>query len=341
MSFRSMHAALQTYLASNVGLVDGLSRINFGRVKHSVALTGPQLLSLFPFIKDNLSPNVSSNQRNTEVRHEIGVPHITGPVQERPLPQTEFHATWRRDTGELKLENGNTRVMDALKNVGHQFWEEVTLEVYEVDSEKEAATIYKCFDSRDAVKQGKHDVQSLFRNAGLLPFLTSKRMRHATSLVTPLRSLTKKPFTKTTATEIAAHKSTLVAIDAFLLGLEGVESKVPAKEVSAVFGGGELAGLMQFYSESHLDTARAPYLTDIMGHVLSTMEYRIMGSRKTSPFDSYYENYVTATEQLGRSGSKVVPDRAKVFKLMLEDYLAALKAAATATKAKRSGSRSK
>lgn len=345
MSFTKMSAALHSHLVSVLGTkkLVGFSRVNFGRVKHTIAMDGRQLLKFFNFIVDNKSKEISENQRNTLIRYEDGVPHVSGPVELRPLPQTIFHATWRRDVNKLNLQDGNTRVMDALKNIDKQFFEEVTLEVYEVDSPDEAKVIYDCFDSRNSVKQGKHDVQSLFRAADVLDHLHSLRMQRSDCMVTPLKLLTKKnTFKALSAKDVASYLSTLQYTDSVLLHLEGVDHNVPAHEVKAVFGGGELSGIMLFHSENHRDPANVPYMKMLQQHVADTLIYAICHQPYVTPFTEFYAEYVTATEHLGRSGSKVVPERAKHFQAAMHRYLESMKAhgaVVVATPLKASGSR--
>lgn len=337
MSFTKMNAALQSHLVSVLGTKKllGFSRVNFGRVKHTVAMDGRQLLKCFSFVANNKSKDVAKDQRNTEVRYEDGVRHVSGPVELRPLPQTIFQATWRRDINKLELQDGNTRVFDALRNIDRQFFEEVTLEVYEVDSADEATAIYHCFDSRESVKQGKHDVQSLFRAANVLEHLTSLRMRRSDCMVTPLKLLTKKAsFKALGAADVASYLPTLRYTDAMLHSLEGVDHNVPAREVKAVFGGGELSGIMLFHSESYRDPANAPFMVFVQKHVADTLIHAITHQPYETPFTPFYEEYLTATEHLGRSGSKVVPERAKHFQAAMQRYLASLKSRGAAVVAK-------
>jgi hypothetical protein len=347
MSFTKMNAALNSHLVSVLGTkkLVGFSRVNFGRVKHTIALEGRQLLKCFSFIVDNTSKDVSAVQRNTLMRYEDGVPHVSGPVENRPLPQTIFQATWNRATNKLALQDGNTRVMDALKNIDKEFFQEVTLEVYEVDSQEEAKAIYDCFDSRASVKQGKHDVQSLFRAADVLEHLKSLRMRRSDSMVTPLKLLTKKnTFKALSPSDVGSYLSTLQYTDSVLLQLEGVDHNVPAREVTAVFGGGELAGIMLFHSENYRDPANTPYMAMLQQHVADTLIHAITRQPYTTPFTAFHAEYLSATEHLGRSGSKVVPERAKHFQAAMHRYLESMKArgaAVVATPRKASGARSR
>lgn len=347
MSFTKMNAALQSHLVSALGTKKllGFSRVNFGRVKHTVAIEGRQLLKCFSFVINNKSKAVARGQRNTEVRYEDGVRHVSGPVELRPLPQTIFQATWRRDINKLELQDGNTRVFDALRNIDRQFFQEVTLEVYEVDSADEAKAIYDCFDSRESVKQGKHDVQSLFRAADVLEHLHSLRMRRSECMVTPLKLLTKKAsFKALQAEDVGSYLPTLQYTDAVLLRLEGVDHNVPDREVKAVFGGGELAGIMLFHSENYRDPANAPFMRMLESHVADTLIHAINHQPYQTPFTAFYAEYLAATAHLGRSGSKVVPERAKHFQAAMHRYLESLKARGAAVVAKprkASGARSR
>lgn len=329
MAFIKMNTALQSHLVSVLGTkkLVGFSRENFGRVKHTIALDGKQLLKCFRFILDNTSKSVSTVQRNTQVRYEDGVPHVSGPVELRPLPQTIFQATWRRDINKLELQDGNTRVLDALRNIDKQFFQEVTLEVYEVDSQAEAKRIYDCFDSRESVKQGKHDVQSLFRAAGVLEHLTSLRMRRSDCMVTPLKLLTKKnSFKAMYPADVASYLPTLQYTDTMLADLEGVDFNVPAREVKTVFGGGELAGIMLFHAENYRDKVNDHFIGTVRTHVMDTLIYAINHNPYQTPFTEFYAEYLATTAHLGRSGSKVVPERAKHFRNAMHRYLESLKA---------------
>ncbi len=345
MISKMMNVALRAHLAPFVGKrMEGFSLVNFGRIKHTVALDGAELLKMFNFIADNASKKVSRVQRNTEVRHEDGVPHVSGKaVEQRSLTQTIFHATWRRDIGQLELQDGNTRVLDALKYSEKKFFQRVSLEIYEVDSADEAKDIYDCFDSRESVKQGKHDVQSLFRAADVLSKMKSRRMLRCTSLVTPLKRLTKANSLKTlTPAALKEHEPTLVFTDAVLLSLEDIEANNPDHNVQNVFGGGELTGLMQFHAENlHLEDG--PHMVALQMSVSDALGFAIqndVGSR--SMFTSFYEDYVAATAGLGRSGSKIVPVRAKHFKAALESFaqwLQAKGAMKMAPRARRAGAK--
>ncbi len=330
---KSMDVELETTLFRHLRRFSGFSLVNFGRVMHTIPMEGTQLLKMFSFIKNNTDKNISQIQRNTQVRFEDGVPHVSGPASQRPLPQTVFHATWRRNEKKLALEDGNTRVLAALLKSGMEFFEHVQLVIYEVADATEAESIYRCFDSRQAVKQGKHDVQSLFRAADVLENLSSRRMLRAGSVVTPLKILTKKSqFRSMTPKDIHAYLSTLVFADQVLLGLEGAESTVRSTEFTAVMGGGELTGIMLFHSENEHNPVVTPYLSVIQRAVLNTLSNRITRATARTDFDRHFDAYLADSDHLGRSGSKVVPERAALFKKALEQFAFAV--AATHAKGK-------
>lgn len=334
ITLNSMDKALEKLLLAQLGIFGGFSLVNFGRVMHTVPMAGTDLLKLFEFIKDNKDKQISQVQRNTQVRFEDGVPHVSGPASQRPLPQTVFHASWRRKEQKLALEDGNTRVLAALLKTGMEFFEQVQLVIYEVDDATEAEGIYRCFDSRQAVKQGKHDVQSLFRAADVLGELSSQRMLRADSIVTPLKILTKKSqFRSMTPKDVNAYLPTLKFADEVLAGLQGVESVVPAKEFSAVMGGGELTGIMLFHSENEHNPAYSRLLPLLQRHVIDTLEHRISRSSGRTDFDSHFDAYLAESSHLGRSGQKVVGQRAALFKKALEQF--ALDVAASRATAKR------
>lgn len=330
----AMDKALEAKLFGHLGRFDGFSLVNFGRVMHTIPMAGKQLLEIFNFIKDNTDKQISQIQRNTQVRFEDGVSHVAGPASQRPLPQTVFHATWRRNEQKLALEDGNTRVLAALLKSDMEFFEQVQLVIYEVDEASDAEDIYRCFDSRQAVKQGKHDVQSLFRAADVLGDLVSRRMLRADSIVTPLKILTKKSqFRSMTPADIKAYLSTLKYADFVLAELSGVESSVRATKFAAVMGGGELTGIMLFHSEHEHNAAVNRHLSVIQRAVTDTLSNRIAGSTSRTEFDRYFDAYLADSSNLGRSGQKVVGQRAALFKKALEQF--AFATAARSLKSKR------
>lgn len=335
LNITNMDLALEDKLFSHLRSFGGFSLVNFGRVMHTIPMTGSDLLKMFDFIKNNKDKQISQVQRNTQVRFEDGVPHVAGPASQRPLPQTIFHATWRRKEQKLALEDGNTRVLAALSKTGMEFFEQVQLVIYEVEDAAEAEDIYRCFDSRQAVKQGKHDVQSLFRAADVLGELKSQRMLRAGSIVTPLKVLTKKQqFRSMTPKDVSAYLSTLQFADEVLLALEGVESVVNKKAFTAVVGGGELTGIMLFHSEHERNPEVARLMPIIQRCVSDTLSYRITRSPGRTEFDSYFDTYLNDSDHLGRSGAVVVGQRAAIFKRQLEQFAMYLADSLGKTKAK-------
>lgn len=328
MSFKKMSVGLAAHLKKKTkGEFDGFSRLNFNRVHHVVALSGEKLLELFSFVEDNASSEISRVQRNTKLRYENinESAHLRGPLEERPLPQTAFQATWRKDLKQLRLQNGNTRVYEALKNPGRGYFPEVTLEIFEVASADEEKEIYMCYDSRQTLKRGKHEVQSLFRSAGLLGQFQSKRMASAIDLVTPLKSLTaKQKFEQVTSDDLERAAETLLWVDSLMSVTETKERKA-GKYAKTVFGGGELAGLMLFLSEKQHSARGQKFLAVLFTGLCHTLKAAFDAKNVYAPevgeadpvIGPFFVDYHKRVSHISRTGSS--KDLQNAFKEALEE----------------------
>lgn len=330
----NMNVTLKSHLAKLFPKTTGWSRENNKRLTHTVLLTGAELTKAFAFIADNNSELIFEKQRNTEIRCEKEADHVSGPASERPETQICFGAVWLLDEQKMFLIDGNTRIHRALVDSACEF-EEVELKVYEVASRKYAAMLYGTIDSRKSVKQGKHDIQSLFRAAKMLPLVSSARMLKGQALVTPLKLLMKMSnLDNITPAALQNESETIQYVDSALLLLEPLELNAK-DDFKAVFGGGELAGLMVFHKSHRNNPVSQPMLMPIMNDIFLALQNQILRTNRPSKFTPYYDAYVTESHPVGRSGSKVVPARSKHFQKAIELYLAdllLLKAAAAVAK---------
>lgn len=324
----TMNAALSAYLFTTLGRnLDGISCSNHGREAHSIKLSGKELCNtMFGFLLDNHDKKITDWQRNTALRLEMSGGHVSGPASTRPVPQIFFAACWRTDINRIRLADGNTRVLAGLKNPDAIF-PEVVLNIFEVASAAEERAIYHTYDSRESVKKGHEGVQSLFREADLLSTFGSRRMQLGTTLVTPLgRLVDKQSVRRMCAADVLTYADTLGYADALLMGLEATELNLPAKEFNQHFGGGELTGFMLFHKQHRHDKSVTGLLGDVLVGVESALKASIHKTGECLEFTPYLKDYVAKTAALGRSGSKVVPARAKHFQEALNQYLAELKA---------------
>lgn len=124
------------------------------------------------------------NQRNEFDRLETAV-HL----QRLDLTQAMFSIALVEEEGKLYLLDGNTRKLMLLTRWGADYFTNLHFTVYLYATKADALAAYRTFDSRQARKSGRNDIEGSFRQAGFPPESFSSKVLRTGAVVTAIKNL--------------------------------------------------------------------------------------------------------------------------------------------------------
>ena len=285
---------------------------------HIMVLTGEQLLKLFPLEK----VSKLGVQRNDAARLGTKKASHIFELNSRPDTQSEFRAVWYH--GVLMILDGNHRIR-AWHLDPHLVMANVTLKIYEPETEEQVEALYKSIDSRKNVKNSQDELWSVFNYAGLAAGLRSQRMQVGTNLATVMKRFL--PGTDIATRGAAAKRKTRA-----LLLADSMFTYLPTKsrqlKVGDVVGGGEILAILELahsYVEKRQEVEFLYFSRVMHDEFRAYVNYALDGSRtgKAPALAEVFEAYGDEANRRGykRTGEAVVVARAALLKPMLEKFM--------------------